>query len=135
MIPSWARVGVKVVCIDDRTRVIVYEGLLVELGGLLPVKGQVYTIRAVEHFTSPLDAIGSFLGVHLVEIDRPPGAMSGRVVPYRLSRFRPLVEDTNDGEVEARIFKLKHPFAAFDKALAEADRKMADANETLEKGL
>lgn len=105
-IPAWARVGVKVVCIDDTAREYVVDGVRYrDDSGTFPVVGQVYTIASVEDYTSPIECLGSWIGVHLVELKRPPGIISGRVVPYRLSRFRPLVEDSEDDGLEARLFR------------------------------
>jgi hypothetical protein len=77
-LPSWARVGAKVVCIDA-------------VGTPELVEGQTYTIEAVDDV--PL-RVGGF-GVWLVDV----GVMQDRVGSYfgfRLSRFRPLVTIEDD---------------------------------------
>jgi hypothetical protein len=92
----WAKPGVKCVCIDSKARKMKLPGLPpVEFGGVYPVEGQVYTVASVEWYESIYpEIVESFLGIHLVEIVRPPGMMTGDVVPYRIERFRPLVRRT-----------------------------------------
>mgnify|MGYP003578599562 CR=1 FL=1 len=113
---SWAKPGVKCVCVDDKPRRIpLFTGSApVEVGGVYPVRGEVYTIQAVEWHESPLHFVGSFLGVHLVEINRPPGRLTGNVVPYRIERFRPLVTKTMEEDVTlfAPLLRQKTPIDA-----------------------
>lgn len=79
-------VGQKVVCVDDDP-----EGH----PGLFPVAGQIYTIRWVGMFFNPWFKTNKFC-VHLIEINRPAGNLTRCVVPYRASRFRPVVERKTD---------------------------------------
>ena len=98
---DWAKPGVKCVCIDAslEKKVVIPELPAVELRGTFPVEGQVYTIESVVWYVSGLPWVGDFLGVHLMEINRPPGRMTGEVVPYRIERFRPLVEDKTEQDM------------------------------------
>lgn len=94
---TWAKPGVKCVCIDSKARKKKLVPWLppVEFGGVYPVEGQVYTVASVEWYESIYpEMVESFLGIHLVEIARPPGLMTAEVVPYRIERFRPLVSRT-----------------------------------------
>ena len=85
-LPSWARVGAKVVCVDADPR-----------GGDRPRRltaGGVYTIRQV--VVGAIDADGApYVGVHLEEIQRTPYRDIG-VVPFDIARFRPLVSESDD---------------------------------------
>lgn len=72
----------------------------IPFGGVLPVVGQIYTVRAVEWYQSPYPEITpSVLGIHLVEIECPPGKMSGAVLPFFITRFRPLVSDREERDL------------------------------------
>ena len=77
---SWAKPGVKCVCIDDDTRGFKYSAM--------PKSGEIYTIRAVEYYQWP--SIGGGLGVHLDEVTRSVP------VPFGISRFRPLISQFDD---------------------------------------
>ena len=89
-IPSWARVGAKVVCVATWRRQTEYH----EQG---PVSGEIYTIREVGalHLHEP-----GVVCVRLVEIknrclkyrDMPAGWEPA----FRLSRFRPLITIEDD---------------------------------------
>jgi hypothetical protein len=96
LMSDWAKPGVKCVCVDSKARIMKLPGLPpVAFGGVYPVEGQVYTVASVEWYESIYpEIVESFLGIHLVEIDRPPGMMSGQVLPYRIERFRPMVSRT-----------------------------------------
>jgi len=88
-IPSWARVGAKVVCIGDGggpARWTDFDG---------PTKGHVYTISRV---LLNLDVMAVY--VHLVEIARGPTARLwwGDDVGYDINRFRPLITQQDDIE-------------------------------------
>lgn len=98
---DWARPGAKCVCIDDtRPKSVILAGVpAVEDGGTFPVRGQVYTVESVVWYESDLSYVQSFLGIHLMEINRPPGKMTGEIVPYRIERFRPLVDDVAKRDV------------------------------------
>ena len=79
-LPSWARVGAKVVCVDAGPRRL--------------TAGGVYTIRQV--VVGAIDADGApYVGVHLEEIQRTPYRDIG-VVPFDIARFRPLVSQSDD---------------------------------------
>ncbi|MFB2551657.1 CAP-Gly domain protein [Ensifer soli] len=80
-------VGQKVVCIDDRFKhVSKDQGIR---------KGQIYTIRWVGPFSHYID--GDFIGVKLLELDRGrddgPEGYGYDDMPFRATRFRPLVKD------------------------------------------
>lgn len=86
---SWAKPGVKCVCVDGSPRD----------GGrysALPVEGRVYTIASVEYCVW---ANGEGLGVHLAEVRRRPADLDGKVYPYHVSRFRPLITRTQSEDV------------------------------------
>lgn len=80
-------VGQKVVCIDDKFKnVSIDQGIR---------KGQVYTIRWVGPYKHYID--GEFIGVKLAEIHRGnddgPEGYGAADMPYRATRFRPLLRD------------------------------------------
>ncbi|MDM9629591.1 CAP-Gly domain protein [Rhizobium sp. S152] len=80
-------VGQKVVCIDDTFKhVSIDQGIR---------KGEIYTIRWVGEYTHYID--GTFFGIKLQEIDRGnddgPEGYGAADMPFRATRFRPLVED------------------------------------------
>lgn len=77
-LPSWARVGAKVVCVDA-------------VGAPELVERQTYTIEAIDDV--PLRLGG--LGVWLVEVSIMQNAV-GSYYGFRLSRFRPLVTIEDD---------------------------------------
>jgi len=85
---SWARVGAKCVCVDGSARVGSRRNL--------PVEGKTYTVASVEWCVWLGGHSG--IGVHIAEIDRPPHS-SGKVYPWGLDRFRPLVTKTQDQDV------------------------------------
>ncbi|OEC93272.1 MULTISPECIES: CAP-Gly domain protein [unclassified Rhizobium] len=80
-------VGQKVVCIDDTFKHVSIDQLI--------RKGTIYTIRWVGEYTHYVD--GTFIGVKLEEIHRGnddgPEGYGAADMPYRASRFRPLVKD------------------------------------------
>lgn len=83
---AWAKPGVKCICIDDswgRTG-----------SGKEPLinRGHIYTVANVN---------GPWL--RIVEVRNSFGDPAG----YRIDRFRPLVEDSDDEEIEARIYRSK----------------------------
>ena len=80
-------VGQKVVCINDTFKnVSIDQGIR---------KGQVYTIRWVGPYRHYVD--GDFIGVKLAEIHRGnddgPEGYGAADMPYRATRFRPLLRD------------------------------------------
>lgn len=80
-------VGQSVVCVDDRFRNVSIDQKI--------RKGQVYTVRWAGHFSHYID--GDFYGIKLAEIDRGnddgPEGYGYADMPFRASRFRPLVKD------------------------------------------
>lgn len=92
-IPSWAKVGAKVVCVDDS------HSPATHMDGL--AKGTVYTIRWVG-----MDFVGEAgMCVRLVEIirDRPyiGHESAGRMdIPYMIGRFRPVQTKTQEQDME-----------------------------------
>ena len=80
-------VGQKVVCIDDRFKnVSIDQGIR---------KGQIYTVRWVGHYRHYVD--GDFYGIKLMELyrgnDDGPEGYGAVDMPFRATRFRPLVSD------------------------------------------
>lgn len=80
------RIGERVVCVDDKFPGVKTDQHLRE--------GQEYTVRAALDFTHYLD--GTFYGLKLFEIDRgadnDADGFGYDDMPFRASRFRPLVE-------------------------------------------
>lgn len=87
------RVGQKVVCTHDNFKWVSNDQLIRE--------GEVYTIRWVGRFTHYID--GDFLGLRFEEIVRgeDPAGYTDPDMPYRASRFRPVVEPAPDEERKA----------------------------------
>lgn len=80
-------VGQKVVCINDRFKnVSIDQGIR---------KGQVYTVRWTGQYRHYVD--GDFYGIKLMELHRGmddgPEGYGAVDMPFRASRFRPLVSD------------------------------------------
>jgi hypothetical protein len=80
-------VGQKVVCINDRFKnVSIDQGIR---------KGQVYTVRWAGQYRHYVD--GDFYGIKLMELyrgnDDGPEGYGAVDMPFRASRFRPLVSD------------------------------------------
>jgi hypothetical protein len=80
-------VGQKVVCIDDTFKNVSIDQVI--------RKGEIYTIRWVGPYSHYID--GEFIGVKLEEIHRGnddgPEGYGAADMPYRATRFRPLVKD------------------------------------------
>lgn len=80
-------VGQSVVCVDDRFKNVSLDQQI--------RKGRIYTVRWAGHFSHYID--GEFYGIKLVEIDRGnddgPEGYGYADMPFRASRFRPLVKD------------------------------------------
>ena len=96
---AWAVPGAKVVLVEDRDfRVHLIDGSrhsAAKFGLKLPTLGRVYTIRDVV-----LNEDG--IGVLLVEIDNghpSKRSASGRELSFRIDRFRPLIERTQEQDV------------------------------------
>ncbi|NTG85891.1 CAP-Gly domain protein [Agrobacterium rhizogenes] len=80
------RIGERVVCVDDQFKhVSIDQGIRA---------GQEYTVRWAGDYRHYID--GDFYGIKLMEIDRGnddgPEGYSAADMPFRASRFRPLVE-------------------------------------------
>jgi hypothetical protein len=78
MIPSWARKGVKVVCVDFR------PGGGGESCPMAP--DAIYTIDAIE-----TKSFGVFVFLKEVEF-----VLQGRSLPFGIFRFRPVVDDSDE---------------------------------------
>jgi hypothetical protein len=80
-------VGQKVVCIDDKFKNVSIDQLNRE--------GQIYTVRWVGMYNHYID--GEFVGIKVEEIHRGnddgPEGYGAADMPYRATRFRPLVKD------------------------------------------
>jgi hypothetical protein len=80
-------VGQKVVCIDDTFKNVSIDQLI--------RKGQIYTIRWIGPYKHYVD--GEFIGIKVEEIHRGnddgPEGYGAADMPYRATRFRPLVKD------------------------------------------
>jgi hypothetical protein len=90
-VPSWARKGMKVVCINDQR----LESSEVHTG--LLVLGSVYTIGDAYHHRS--GRIGLF-------INELQASHAGRLVCYDIRRFRPAVEPKTEAEDLAQFRKM-----------------------------
>lgn len=78
-------VNQKVVCIDDKFKnVSIDQGIR---------KGTIYTLSWVGEYVHYVD--GAFIGVRLAEVQRgdDPGGYGADEMPFRATRFRPLVAD------------------------------------------
>jgi hypothetical protein len=90
-VPSWCRVGQRVVCIrDDWDR---------GYGEVTPLEGETYTIRSVE-----VDE--GHVWFKLVEIVNTPRPYSQGVyeTDWDYENFRPVVDDKSDNEIESRLY-------------------------------
>lgn len=88
------RIGQRVVCIDDTFKnVSIDQGIR---------KDEIYTVRWAGNFTHYID--GSFYGVKLAEVERGnddgPEGYGYADMPFRASRFRPLVSGKKKRELE-----------------------------------
>lgn len=72
-------VGQLVVCVDGKSY---------GWRGIFPTEGRIYTVEWCGHEANPDDGYTGE-AVHLAELKRPPSRIQKRVVPYRVSRFRP----------------------------------------------
>lgn len=93
-IPAWAVPGAKVVCVDGMPSWNYFKGRPAKYSAL-PVLGEIYTISQAVWHQWPFR---SGVGLHLLEIQR-----AGKVSPYILERFRPLV--TRSQEQDVAIFR------------------------------
>lgn len=88
------KVGQKVVCIDDKFKHVSIDQQIRE--------GETYTVRWAGKFSHYID--GDFYGIKLAEIDRGnddgPEGYGYADMPFRASRFRPLVEPKTEKELE-----------------------------------
>jgi hypothetical protein len=81
------QVGQKVVCVNDRFKnVSIDQGIR---------KGQIYTVRWTGQYRHYVD--GDFYGIKLMELyrgnDDGPEGYGATDMPFRATRFRPLVSD------------------------------------------
>lgn len=80
-------VGQKVVCIDDKFKNVSIDQLI--------RKGEIYTVRWIGMYQHYVD--GEFVGIKVDEIHRGnddgPEGYGAADMPYRATRFRPLVKD------------------------------------------
>lgn len=86
--------GDKVICIDDKFPFVSLDQQIRE--------GEIYTVRWCGNFSHYID--GDFYGVKLAEIDRGnddgPEGYGYADMPFRASRFRPVVEPKTERELE-----------------------------------
>jgi hypothetical protein len=106
-LPSWARVGAKVVCVDAACR----PGRFWRPSEA-PVQGKIYTVAAA--FFNPAGEPR----IHLVELQRSPETIKvlGYLAGYRVERFRPLITLEDDLEAHFRIL-LRQPVSDKEPAL------------------
>jgi hypothetical protein len=97
-VPSWARVGAKVVCLGCAPHKHPYFD---------PQAGEVFTIQALLEW--------EYVGVKLVEMTNRDGYGPW----WDLVHFRPVVETKSDDEVEAQLYHKK--------GLHHTTRKRVDA--------
>jgi hypothetical protein len=88
------RIGERVVCVDDTFKnVSIDQGIRA---------GQEYTVRWAGNYRHYID--GDYYGVKLMEIDRGnddgPEGYGAADMPFRASRFRPLVSGVKKKELE-----------------------------------
>lgn len=97
-LPSWARVGAKVVCVNA-------EGILGPDSAFgderAPLEGNIYTVRDIIY---PDSETPCFLLEEIANKVREYhfGAYE---FSFRASRFRPLVTDSDDNEIEAQFYR------------------------------
>lgn len=94
-LPSWARVGAKVVCIDQA----ILPGHVSYAD--LPPAGRVVEVTGI--VWSPFSDCWNFT------IAGYPNPMlgRGRDIGWRIARFRPVTEFKSDDEIEARLYRDK----------------------------
>lgn len=95
--PSWARPGVKVVCVDDVRK----NGTNEKMTGLF--SGRVYTISDVVFWEKWTNRDADY-GLHLKELRRNP--YKGVVYPFFIGRFRPLITRTQGQDVALFVHHL-----------------------------
>lgn len=103
-IPSWAKVGAKVVCVDASLPNGEFWA-----GHEQPIVGAIYTISSVG-----LDRDGVNIGVNFIEIERDELARAiwGWEVGYYLHRFRPLITRTEQQDLALFTPMLERPDGA-----------------------
>jgi len=86
------KTGDKIVCIDDAFRNVSVDQLI--------RNGETYTVRWAGNYSHYID--GDFYGVKLAEISRgaDPGDYGADDMPFRASRFRPVVAPKNERVLE-----------------------------------
>lgn len=93
------KIGDKIVCIDAaKAKTTTLDTGLSE--------GAIYTIRWIGTFSHYID--GDFLGIKVAEIDRgkddhPEGGYGYDDMPFRASRFRPVVAPRLQKKIEERV--------------------------------
>jgi len=99
-VPSWARVGAKVVCVQS----VIYQEAYSPL-----VRGAVYTVAAIiepieaARWDGNVDASPAFV---LAEVDNPYSYTNA----YDIRRFRPLVSQEDDIATHfQQLLDIKHP--------------------------
>jgi hypothetical protein len=90
-IPSWARPGVKVVCIDGA------GGSDVTIGRWAPQVGSVYTVRG--YYVGPC-----WDQIYLAEYRHPKTHPDGCEIGWRASNFRPLVSNKRTEAEDVALF-------------------------------
>lgn len=117
MIPSWARKGAKVVCVNDAAFPEQIGPEWMSDTGLR--EGAIYTIRGLSPCWS------GQTGVLLAEVVYPVDGRLGAEPGYRISRFRPLIEPKTEAQDRA-FFRhwLKVPHST---ATTRAPAEVSDA--------
>lgn len=97
--PSWARVGAKVVCIDDDGQ---YISSYLPNSNEFVIRGETYVIRWAGIAT---DWRGEHAAVHVTGVVRIDPT-DGKDVPFAIERFKPLI--TLEADLEAHFSQLLH---------------------------
>lgn len=107
---SWARVGVKVVCVDDT--VVIHCGkpeMMLRRGDIYTITGT-YVETGISHVNGVICDIAT---VSLLEAPR-----MGRMRGYAVSRFRPLISQADDVAMFTALVETMKPTERLDR-LAE----------------
>lgn len=89
-LPSWARKGVKVVCVDVPWTQPPYPD------EVYPTVGSVYTIRRVVHETSGTHLILREIRNPIMLMRSPSFGLVADEICFHISHFRPLVSDDDE---------------------------------------
>ena len=87
---SWAKVGAKCICVDDRSGVYMTPKHIQT--GVRVVRGEIYTIREV--------VCSSVHGGTLIKLEGVPDRSGFADEGYTIKRFRPLVTKTIEQDVQ-----------------------------------